>query len=157
MKILKDRGASSYSTKENSEKSALPKYNMLLLFLSAIIFVSACGNDENKVRAEYSSPEKAYANWLNAGVAGDLYRSTEALSEASERMMDQMAKNRNEFMKRMVAGANIFKTYSIVDKRISGDKALILIESPDKKQKVPIPLLREKGEWKVDLIKMFGG
>ena len=157
MRKNRDRSVTCCFAKEYWVKIDPSKYAMLLLCLLAVFLIPACGSNEKKVRPEFSTPEAAYEYWLNAGVDGDLNRSTECLSEASKRMMEQMAKNRDEFMKRMVAGAKIFKTFSIADKRISDDKALILIESPDKKQKVPIPLVREKGEWKVDLVKMFGG
>lgn len=93
---------------------------------------------------------------MNAGVEGDLVKSMECVTVASKRMMDQLVQGREEFMKRMVSSAAIFKHYSVLDKKISGSKAVIITESPDKKGRIAVPFLKEADGWKVDLVAMFG-
>lgn len=126
----------------------------ICLFLA---LAAGCGDKGRPVREELSSPKKAYLYWIKAGAEGDFIKSTDCISEASLRMMDQMAKQRDQFMRSMTANAAVFKTYSILDERISGDKAVVLTESPDKKARVAVPFALEGKEWKVDLVKMFGG
>jgi hypothetical protein len=124
--------------------------------LLLLIFVS-CGKKGASIKEEFSTPEKTYNAWIGAGVEGDLARSMECITEASKRMMDQQARNRDEFMRRMVANAVVFKTYSVVDRKVSGNKGALLAESPDKKWRMAIPFELEGDGWKVDLVRMFGG
>lgn len=125
---------------------------VLLLFLAV-----ACDRKDVKVRDEFATPEKTYEVWIDAGVRGDLARSMECITTASRRMMDQQAKSSEEFVRRMVANAAVFKTFSIIDKKVSGSKGVLLTESPDKKAKIAVPFLLEPDGWKVDLVGMFGG
>lgn len=133
--------------------------NILRMSACAFLFLilMACGKEETKVREEFLTPKSTYLFWIKTGVEGDLAGSIKSMTEASKRMMDQMSKERAEFMRRMTAGSAVFKNYSIIEEKISGDRALVLLESPDKKARIPIPLALEGREWKIDLVKMFGG
>lgn len=122
-----------------------------------IVFLASCGQKEGQARKEFATPKSAYHYWLKAGVEGDIAGSMESMTEASKTMMDQMSKERHEFIQRMTASSAIFEKYSVVDERISGNKAVVLTESPDKKGRIAIPLALEGKEWKIDLVKMFGG
>lgn len=120
-----------------------------------LISIIACKQKGVDIRDELSSPEKTYKLWIEAGMDGDLAKSMEYITDASKKMMDQQVKERSEFMGRMTANAAIFKTYSIADRKESGNKALLLTESPDKKGRIAVPFVREQDGWKVDLLKMF--
>lgn len=131
--------------------------NLLCFFCIVVFFVVSCGRKEEGPRDEYKTPSLTYREWIKAGSGGDIYRSTEAITEVSRKMMDQLERNRDEFVRRMVESSTVFKNYSIGEERITGSRAMVMIESPDKKARIVIPLALENGEWKVDLIKMFGG
>lgn len=122
-----------------------------------LMAVIACKQKGENVPDGRSTPEKSYKSWIEAGVDGDLVKSMEYVTEASKKMMDQQVKERGEFMRRMTANVAVFKNYSIVDRKESGDKAMLLTESPDKKGRIAVPFVREQDGWKVDLIKMFMG
>lgn len=127
------------------------------LILMCIFFMLSCGKKGAAVRDEFSSPEKTYIIWIEAGMKGDLAKSMECLTEASKVMMDQQARNRDEFMRRMVTSSASFANFSVIEKRTSDDKSIIVIEAPDKKGRVAIPFLKEGDGWKVNLVAMFGG
>ena len=131
--------------------------NLLCFLCIAAFFMVSCGKKGDGPRDEYRTPSLTYKEWIKAGSEGDIYGSTEAITEVSRKMMDQLERNRDEFVRRMVASSAAFKNYSIGEERITGNRAMVMIESPDKKARIVIPLALEKGEWKVDLIKMFGG
>lgn len=133
------------------------KLTYVMALIAFIVFPTSCGRKEGQARNEFATPTSTYLYWLKAGVEGDLARSMESMTEASKTMMDQMSKERHEFMQRMTASSAVFEKYSIVDERISGSRAVVLIESPDRKGRVAIPLALEGKEWKIDLVKMFGG
>lgn len=126
-------------------------------FCMLLVTFTSCGRKESATRDEFSTPEKTYDLWMNAGVEGNLVKSMECISEASKRMMDQIVQGREEFMKKMVVNAAVFKNFSVIDKKITGNSAIFLTESPDKKVKIAVPFVLERDGWKVDLIKMFGG
>ncbi len=128
-----------------------------VLVLLCIFFMLSCEKKGAAVRDEFSSPEKTYSIWIEAGKKGDLVMAMECITEASKRMMDQQARNRDEFMRRMVTSSATFANFSVIDKRASDEKAIIVIESPDKKGRVGIPFFKEADGWKVDLVAMFGG
>lgn len=140
------------------DRASSLKFTGLCLTICLFLAVTAgCSDKGRPAREELSSPRKTYLYWIKAGVEGDFIKSTDCISEASLRMMDQMAKQRDEFMRRMTANAAVFKAYSVIEERISGDKAVVLTESPDKKARVAVPFALEGKEWRVDLVKMFGG
>lgn len=128
-----------------------------ILVVVILLSVLSCGEKNETSRQEFSSPVSTYLFWLKAGVDGNFADSTICLSKASRVMMDQMTKDRDEFMRRMTSSSTVFNTYSVIEEKISGDKALVLIESPNKKARIAVPLVMEGLEWKVDLVKMFGG
>lgn len=144
---------------DNCLRSCKMEYRLLPSFLLVFIFVflASCSSQNDHVRDEFKTPRSTYEYWIAVGVKGDLAGSVESLTVASKRMMDQLTKERDVFMQRMTSSAAVFRTYSIVEERVSGDKAIILIESKDKRARIAVPLLLEKGAWKIDLVKMFGG
>lgn len=136
--------------------SELGVRSLILASCAILVVFASCGRSEVRIREEFSSPEKTYKVWIDAGVEGDIARALECVSTASKRFMEQI-QDREVFVKRMVSSSAAFKSFSVVDTKVSGDKAIILIESPDKNGRISIPFIKEADGWKVDMVAMFGG
>lgn len=135
------------------------RYRKNSLFIVAAIIISlligSCSNQAADER--FSSPAKTYSLWLDSSSKGDIPTNMECMTKASQKFMDLQSKKRDIFISRMVQSANIFKNYSVVDERIKGDKAIVLIKDPKSGHSVAVPFQLEGGELKVYLIAMFSG
>ena len=128
-------------------------YLLLLLCLTAPMNM-ACSKAE--VSDRYSTPRKTYAYWLEVSQSGDIAENLKCLTKPSRKFMDLQAKNRDVFIERMILSANIFKNYSIAGEKSKGERAVLVLKEPKTGNTIPIPFMKEAGEWKVDLIALFG-
>lgn len=126
-----------------------------LLFISIMLLVSSCSYEE-EADNRFSTPRKSYDLWIDASAKGDIPATMECLTRNSENFMKQQMKNRDIFIKRMVGSAKIFNNYSSIKVDIKGDSATLILKSPKKQNLINVPFRLEDGEWKVDLIAMFG-
>jgi len=126
--------------------------SMLCIMLTA----NSCGK-KKEGDARFATPSKTYEVWTKTAVRGDFAANIECVTKASVSFMDSQAKQREEFMERMVQAAKIFNNYVIDSENIKGDKAVVVIKEPKTGGSVAIPFQYEEGSWKVDLIAMFSG
>lgn len=119
-----------------------------------MVFAVGCGEKKTEIDPRFSSPEKAYNIWIDAGVKGDLVTSLECITEESKKFVDIQAKQRDIFLQKMVENSKVFKEYSIIDSKVKENRAVLLTKGPDGNT-IVIPFKRDAEGWKVDLIAMF--
>ena len=129
--------------------------NLILLFFLTMPMFMACSKAE--VDSKYSTPRKTYVYWLEVSQSGDIAENLKCLNGASRKFMDLQVKNRDIFIDRMTRSAMIFKNYSIAGEKMRGGKAVLVLKEPKTGNTIPIPFMKEDGEWKVDLIALFSG
>ena len=126
-----------------------------LFFVSIMLLVNSCSYKEESDN-RFSTPRKSYDLWIDASLKGDIPATMECLTRNSVNFMKQQMKNRDIFIKRMVGSAKIFNNYSSAKIDIKGDSAVLVLKKSIKQNVINVPFRLEDGEWKVDLIAMFG-
>lgn len=126
-------------------------------FLAIISALIACSCAEKVPDERFSSPLKVYEVWLQTAIDGDMSANLECLTGASLKFMDRRSKSRELFIARMAGSAKVFRNYSVENEKIKDKRAVVMIVEPKSGNRITVPFLYEEGEWKVDLIAMFGG
>ena len=130
-------------------------WRILLLICLNTVMITACS--KAGVDDKFSNPRKTYAYWLEVSQSGDIAENLKCLNRESKKFMGLQAKNRDIFIDRMIKSAKIFKNYSIAGEKMRGGKAVLVLKEPKTGNAIPIPFMKEGGEWKVDLIALFSG
>lgn len=124
--------------------------------LLIVLTIVSCAKKELAVRKEFSTPENAYRFWLETAEKGDISNNMLSVTEASKKIMDAQVRQLDEFMRRMNENVRIFKTYTLAEHKVKGDKAIIMLKGP-KGETILVPLKKEAEGWKVDLVALFSG
>lgn len=126
--------------------------NKCMIVLLLLFALSACTKDDMR----FSTPEKTYRLWFETALRGDISGNMECISESSRRMMDTQMNQMDQFAARLNANMQTFKSYSVTDQKMKGDRAVVLLKDADG-DIIAIPLMRENDAWKIDLVAFFGG
>lgn len=132
------------------------KLNTGLLMAFLLLVLNSCSGEKVEVREEFSTPEKTYKMWLETAEKGDIANNIRCVTEASKRIMDSQMTNMDEFMKRSSENIKVFKTYSLSEQKIKGDKAVVVLKAL-KGDILVVPLKKEAEGWKIDLVSLFSG
>ena len=130
----------------------------LNLVVWLFLFLSISGCSEKSVDERFKTPRSTYDLWLESSLKNDMETNMACITKASRKLMEQMEGKKEEiFMRRMIQASAVFKSYSVAEEKIEGDKAILLIREPKSQSAIVIPFKSETDGWKVDLVTMFGG
>lgn len=130
---------------------------VIVWFLAFFALVSSsCARKAVMELEEFSTPEKTYRLWIETADKGDIPNNIRCITDASKRTMDLQLRQMDVFMERMSANVKVFKTYSIAEQKMRGDRAVVVLKG--KKGDITIvPFRKEDEGWKVDLVSLFTG
>ncbi len=131
-------------------------FSKLLWVFAMFFLLNACMDRQGPVSERFSTPEKTYRFWMEASEKEDIPKSIECLTEPSKRIMEAQLRHMDVFMARMRANVGVFGTYTLVDQKIKGDKAVVLLKG-QKGDIIPVPMEKEIDGWKIDMVALFGG
>jgi len=123
----------------------------------SLFFLLSCGSD-------FSSPTNTVETFLNAAKDKDEETYLSCLEKRDREWIDEMSKKsgKKDEESDFLTDEDSPTDYEIGEEKIDGDKATVEVttESKGKKEKATISLVKEDGDWKIDMIpeelKSFG-
>ena len=128
----------------------------ICLAIGVVVAAYSCTGGERSREENFSSPDGTYRIWLERTEKGDIEGSAKCLSEKSRKLLDSQLPQMDTFMERLADNVKVFGTYTLADYKIKGDRAVVILRRSGE-DVIVVPMVRERDEWKVDLIALFGG
>lgn len=132
---------------------SIKKTFVSLMVIAIFSMLVGCEN-EVKVNEQFSTPSKTYYYWLEASMRVDIQDVMSCISEKSKNIMNSQLKNMDVFVSRLKMNTELFKTYSVSEEKINGDKAVVILKD-EKGGVFVVPLKMEADGWKIDLLSLF--
>ncbi len=128
----------------------------ICLAIGVVVAAYSCTGEERSREENFSSPDGTYRIWLERTEKGDIAGSARCLSEKSRKLLDSQLPQMDTFMERLADNVKVFGTYTLADYKIKGERAVVILRRSGE-DVIVVPMVKEQGKWKVDLIALFGG
>lgn len=126
------------------------RISVLLVILLSLVLGSCM-----KGSFEFSTPESTYKLWLETAEKGDIAGNMECITEESKTLVDNQARYFDSFIAGMMARTKMIKSYRIVEQKIDGKEAALVLRGP-RNDTFVVPFKKEADGWKVDLVTFMG-